>query len=397
MSRGKGIGGDAAAWIVAAEIAVIYVLSTLPTPIYVIYRQQFHFSEIVLTLIYAAYVIGTVATMFFLGRLSDQIGRRPVVLSSLGIAAAGAFTFLFANATTWLFPARILSGLAIALASGASTAWIVELQTQKDTTFATQITIGANLLGLGLGPFIAGLLAEYAQWPLRLCYVVFLLMLIPTVIFIWMSQETLNKPRSLAHASVRPRLGVPPQIRGRFIPPAIAAFATFSVLGFYTALIPSLLAQALQNKNHAVAGIIVAELFFIGTVVVAFTRKLKSEKGVLGSLVLLLPSVGLLIWAEAARSMWILVAGTAVAGVATGLGYRFSLQVINEIAPGEHRSELVSSYLIACYCGISLPVIGIGIVSQASSALVADVIFAVVTSIFAIVAFVVQIRVSAAR
>lgn len=177
----------------AAEVAVIYILSTLPTPIYVIYRQQFHFSEITLTLIYAAYVIGTVATMFFLGRLSDQIGRRPVVLSSLGIAVAGAVTFLFANATTWLFPARILSGLAIALASGASTAWIVELQTEKDTTFATQITIGANLLGLGLGPFIAGLLAEYAQWPLRLCYVVFLLLLMPTVIFIWMSQETLNK------------------------------------------------------------------------------------------------------------------------------------------------------------------------------------------------------------
>ena len=256
MSRGHGIRGNAAAWIVAAEVAVIYILSTLPTPIYVIYRQQFHFSEISLTLIYAAYVIGTVTTMFFLGRLSDQIGRRPVVLSSLGIAAAGAVIFLFANATTWLFPARILSGLAIALASGASTAWIVELQTQKDTTFATQITIGANLLGLGLGPFIAGLLAEYAQWPLRLCYVVFLLLLMPTVSFIWMSQETLNKPRSLAHASVWPRLGVPRQIRGRFIPPAIAAFATFSVLGFYTALIPSLLAQALQNKNHAVAGIV---------------------------------------------------------------------------------------------------------------------------------------------
>lgn len=78
----------------AAEVAVIYILSTLPTPIYVIYRQQFHFSEITLTLIYAAYVIGTVATMFFLGRLSDQIGRRPVVLSSLGIAVAGAVTSL---------------------------------------------------------------------------------------------------------------------------------------------------------------------------------------------------------------------------------------------------------------------------------------------------------------
>jgi hypothetical protein len=67
MSRGNCIGRDAAAWIVAVEVAVIYILSTLPMPIYVIYRQQFHFSEIILTLIYAAYVIGTVATMLFLG------------------------------------------------------------------------------------------------------------------------------------------------------------------------------------------------------------------------------------------------------------------------------------------------------------------------------------------
>jgi MFS family permease len=196
---------------VATEVAVIYILSTLPTPIYVIYRQQFHFSEIVLTLIYAAYVIGTVTTMFFLGRLSNQIGRRPVVLISLGIAAASAIVFLFANATPWLFPARILSGLAIAFASGASAAWIVELQTRQDITFATQITIGANLLGLGVGPFIAGFLAQYVQWPLRFCYVIFLLLLVPTVILIWMLQETLNKPRPLAHASIWPRLGVPPQ------------------------------------------------------------------------------------------------------------------------------------------------------------------------------------------
>lgn len=62
MPRHDHIRGNAAACIVAAEVAVIYVLSTLPTPIYVIYRQQFRFSEIVLTLIYAAYVIGTVVT-----------------------------------------------------------------------------------------------------------------------------------------------------------------------------------------------------------------------------------------------------------------------------------------------------------------------------------------------
>jgi len=144
-------------------------------------------------------------------------------------------------------------------------------------------------------------------------------------------------------------------------------------------------------------GLFVAELFFIATVVVTFTGKLESQKGMLWSLVLLIPSVGLLIWAEAARSMWILIVGTAVTGVAAGLGYRFSLQVINEIAPENRRAEVVSSYLIACYCGISLPVIGIGIVSQSSGALVADTIFAVVTAILAVVAFVVQLRVSTTR
>jgi MFS family permease len=366
----------------------------LPTPIYVLYRQQFRFSEIVLTLIYAAYVIGTVATMFFLGRLSDQIGRRPVVLISLGIAAASAIVFFFANATAWLFPARILNGLAIALASGAITAWIVELQTRQDTPLATQITIGANLLGLGLGPFVTGLLAEYVKWPLRLCYVVFLFLLVPTVIFIWISEETLDNPRPLALASVTPRFGVPREIREQFIPPVIAAFATFSALGFYSALISSLLAESLQNKNHAVAGAVVAELFLVGTAAVAVTPRLQSQKGMLLSLILLLPGVGLLIWAEAAHSMWILITGTAVTGAATGLGSRFSLQVINEIAPENRRSEMVPSYLVACYCGISLPVIGIGLVSQASTPLVANSIFAVFTSMLAIVAFLVQLRIS---
>jgi Sugar (and other) transporter len=145
-----------------------------------------------------------------------------------------------------------------------------------------------------------------------------------------------------------------------------------------------------------VAGIVVAELFFIGAAVVGFTGTLKSHKGMLLALVLLVPSLGLLIWAEAARSMGILIAGTAVTGVATGFGYRFSLQVINEIAPDDRRAEMVSSYLIACYCGISLPMIGISIVSQASGTLVTDAIFAVVTAILAVLAFAIQLKVSRA-
>jgi hypothetical protein len=95
--------------------------------------------------------------------------------------------------------------------------------------------------------------------------------------------------------------------------------------------------------------------------------------------------------------MWILILGTAAQALQPVWGYRFSLQVINEVVPENRRAEVVSSYLIACYCGISLPVIGIGIVSHASSTLVADALFAAATSTLAVLAFVVQPRISATR
>jgi len=125
------VRSGAVMWVAGAAICASYILSTLPTPLYTTYQKAFHFSQIMLTVIYAVYVVGTVATMFFLGRLSDQVGRRPVVLISLGIAAGGALLFVFAQSTWWLFPARILSGLGIALVSGAATAWITESEPEE--------------------------------------------------------------------------------------------------------------------------------------------------------------------------------------------------------------------------------------------------------------------------
>ena len=339
---------------------------------YPIYEQAFHFSQIMLTVIYAVYVVGTVTAMFFFGRLSDQVGRRLVVLISLGIAAAGALVFVFAQGTWWLFPARILSGLGIALVSGAATAWIVESEPDANKAAATQIAIGANSLGLAIGSLMAGFLAQYAPWPLRLSYLVFIVLLIPVALVIWKTQETVHKARSLGEASIAPRLAVPREIFGAFLPAAVGAFATFAVLGFYTALVPTLLEKALQNKNQATAGGIVGELFLTGTIAIALTPRLRPHRGLLIALIALLPSLGFLVAAEMARSIWILLIGTAVGGIATGLGYRCSLQKVNESAPEDKRSEIVSAYLIACYAGISLPVIGIALVAKATGPAIAD-------------------------
>jgi MFS family permease len=86
-------------------------------------------------------------------------------------------------------------------------------------------------------------------------------------------------------------------------------------------------------------------------------------------------------------SMSLLLLSSALGGAASGLGYRGSLQVINEIAPSDRRAETVSTYLIACYCGVSLPVIGIGLLSGVIGAQAADLAFATLLCVLALAAY----------
>jgi MFS family permease len=385
----------ATTWDVAASLAVIYVLSTVPTPLYELYRERLGFTGVTLTVIYAAYVVGSLGAMFFLGRLSDQIGRRPVVLASLMAGVVAVVLFLFADATVWLFAARVVSGFAIALASGASTAWIVESH-RAGKKQATRIAIGANLLGLAVGPLLAGVLAQYEPAPLRLVYVVLLLMLISVLIAAWFGAETVREPTPLHQAKVHPRFGVPRELRVQFLVPAISAFSTFAVLGFYAALVPGLLRQGLHQPNLAVAGAVTGGMFLVASVTVALVE-VPPIAGVIVGLGLLIPGVGMMVLAEHVRSMAWLVVASVVIGVAAGLGYRFGLEMVNEMAPDDRRSELVSGYLIVCYGAISLPVIGIGVVTAASSAMLADTIFGVLVAVLALAALVIELLLRARR
>ena len=51
-------------------------------------------------------------------------------------------------------------------------------------------------------------------------------------------------------------------------------------------------------------------------------------------------------------------------GVALALGYRGSLQVVNRIAPDDRRAEVVSGFLLACFVGDSVPVVGVGVLDS---------------------------------
>jgi MFS family permease len=285
----------------------------------------------------------------------------------------------------------VLSGFATGLASGAASAWIVELLPRAGKSVAARTASTANFMGLAAGALVTGALVQYAAWPLRLTYAVYLGLLMATGIAVLFAPETVAR-RPAARLSLKPRLGVPQGIRWQFVPPAVTAFVTFALLGFYAALLPSLLSEELHHGQPVVAGGVIFGLFLTAAVAVLLTGRLESRKAMLAGLAMFVPAVVLLVLAQVMQSMWMLLGATALAGMAAALGYRGSLEVVNAISPKERRSEVISAYLMAMYTGNSVPVIGIGILSSVASSLVAHAVFAAVIATFAVTAIVIALR-----
>jgi MFS family permease len=380
-------------WAAACGIAIIYVGSTLLTPLYPLYERAFGFDELVVTEIYAIYVVGNLAVLFFFGRLADQIGRRPVTLAALAITIVSAIVFLLARGTPWLFAARVLNGFAAGLGAGALTAWLAELEPNGDRARAAAFASAGNLAGLALGAIGGGLLARFAPWPLRLPFVGFIGALAAVLIALAFATETVAEPvRSLKQISVRPRIGVPEGIRLKFVAPAAIAFAAFALGGFYAALAPGLMTRRLGESDVAVIGAIVALFFASASAAAIVTRTLKTRTALFAASVLLWLGLALLLAADAARSMPFLIAASIVAGAAMALGYRSSLGIINAIAPGAQRAEVVSSYLLVCYSANAIPVIGVGLLTKAIGAGIAHAVFAGVLALLGVVACVIGAR-----
>ena len=397
-SRKAGVGERmrerAPSYAAALVLTLLFMGATLPSPLYVIYRDELHFSQVTLTLIYAVYFAGAMATAFFLGRISDEIGRRLAIFAAIAVSIGASLVFIFADSLEMLFVGRLLSGFALPLASGAGTAWIVELC--EDRCTAASLSAGAILAGLGLGALISGMLAEYSTEPLVFPFAALVSLALAAAVIVWLLPETVKHRVRWSQISLRPRIGVPRSIIGAFVAPAVTVFASFALLGFYSALAPSLLQRSLQVESHAIGGAVIFELYAAAVLVMALTQWLGARAAMLSGLALLVPSLAVLVVAFQSHSLALLLTGAALGGGAAALGYRGSLQIVNQIAPDNRRAEMVSTYLMFCYAGVSLPVVGIGLLSAMQTPALAEEIFAAVIATIALIAIAVDVRRAAA-
>jgi len=94
------------------------------------------------------------------GRLSDRVGRRPVLLWSIAASAISMTILGFAPSLLWLFVARIWSGIATANIAVAQ-AYIADVTTPEKRARGMAIVGIAFGLGFIFGPFIGGELSRF--------------------------------------------------------------------------------------------------------------------------------------------------------------------------------------------------------------------------------------------
>jgi MFS family permease len=373
-------------WAVALAFVAVMALGTVPSPLYPLYQQHDGFSTFTVTLIYAAYAAGVMVTLFTAGHISDWHGRRRILAPAVALSALSAVVFLLWPALPGLFVARVLSGLSVGVVTATATVWLAELhrahRPDASPRRAQLVAATANLGGLGLGPLLAGLLAEYAPQPLRLPYAVLLVALALALVGVLLSPDVRELPNPRPRYRVQ-RVAVPAAARSRFYAALSGSFLAFAGLGVLTGLSGTFLAGTLHHPSRALAGAAVFLLFAAGVVIQLTTPTWSIRRSLAFGMGTLLAGIGLVVLAAwlPTPSLAVFLVGAVLTGAGAGAIFKGTLGTTVAISHDESRAESLAGLFLAGYLGLSVPVIGIGIALQHVSARVALLGFAVLVGV----------------
>jgi MFS family permease len=379
LSRG------AAFWAVAYAFLALTAFSTAPSSLYGFIEQREDLAPLTTTVVYAVYALGVVVSLLLVGHVSDWYGRRTVLIPALAVAVVAAVVFLVWGSLPGLLVGRVLTGLAVGAAVATATAFIADLDAGPagaPTLRAGIVATIANIGGLGVGPLVAGLLAGGAWHALTLPFAVFLAALIVALVLVLVAPE--------GHGGVRPRppyrpqrLTAPEHRRRRFVAAITGGFVSFAIGGLFAGLAGMFLAGTLQHPSPALIGLAIFVTFGTGVLVQTTTMSWQAHRLIAAGIAPLLVGLGLLAasaWTSPPSLALFLIAGV-VAGSGVGAVLRGSLAVVISASTADDRAGALATFFTAAYAGVSLPVVGLGVVLQHVSPRVTLLLFVVAAGI----------------
>ena len=218
------------------------------------------------------------------------------------------------------------------------------------------------MVGLGLGPLIAGTFAQYLPAPTRLVFWAYLGLTGLALLALRVVPETVARPDRAFR--LRLQIAIPASMRLVMLGAMLGIFAAFTLLGLFSSLVPSFLRGILGVHNLAVIGAASFLIFATAALSQALFARLASRQSVSLGLPLLLVGLGALEGSLFAPALWLFLVGTGISGIGVGLVFRGALSEIVRLAEAAHRAQAMSAFFAAAYLGLGLPVVLIGLLSQ---------------------------------
>jgi MFS family permease len=361
----RPLARPAAYLLAAAAIGLALFASGTPSPLYGTYAELWGFDSLVLTLVYATYAFGVLATLVLAGRLSDEVGRRPVLVVAFATLAVVTVPFMLADSIVWLFVARGIQGLATGLVLSAASAALLDLHKDRDTV-AVSLTNGvASTIGLGTGVLISAAIVEFLPAPRVLPYVVLLILFLLALAGAWRLREPVEVAPGARFHLTPERPYVPPAARRPFLVAALAVLSSWSIGGLFLSLGPELATIVYSSTNH----LVVSGLpFFMLAGAATFSQLLFGRAApwagaVYGSLALAF-GMSTIVAASAASSAALFTIGTLITGAGFGVAFLGGLRSLSAAIPPEHRAATMSAFYVVAYGSLSLPAVIAGVVVE---------------------------------
>jgi MFS family permease len=339
-------------YLLASIVVSFLAASSAPTPLYAIYQAEWGLTPVTTTIVFGIYALAVLTDLLTLGRLSDHIGRRPVLLTAIAVQAVAMVVFATAEGVPALIIARIVQGLSTGAAVGAIGAGMLDIDRERGTV-ANSVAPG---IGTATGALVSALVIQYLPAPTHLIYLALIAVFAVQALGVAAMRETVTaKPGALA--TLVPDIRLPRAVRGPVLTAAPVLFAVWALAGFYASLGPSLIHGLVDSDSVVFGGLGLFVLAGVAALSMALLHRRPARQVMTIGIAALIIGVGVTLLSIAVTSPVTFFIGTAIAGLGFGSGFQGGIRTVMPLAEAHERAGLLSLLYVVCYAGMGGPAV----------------------------------------
>jgi len=341
---------------VAIALAAFFFAAGAPTPLLVVYQQEWGFPAWVLTLAFSVYSIALLLAVLVAGKLSDHLGRRVVLLGALAVELLAMLLFAVAPDIGWVIAARVVQGLATGAATSAFSAALLDLAPAGRKGIASAFTGAAPTGGLGLGALVSGVAVQASPGGAgALLFGSLAAVMALGLLAIGAIPESVTRQPG-ALRSLVPRISVPRAARAEYAASQPIQVAGWMASSIIMGLLPTILAGLFDVRGGLVDGLSAFLGPAFAAVAAASVGRLPARAATAGGSVLIILGTALMLLAVASTALPLLWAGTAVSGLGFGAAFTGGIRLVSPLAAPHERAGLFSAIYLVAYLAFGIPV-----------------------------------------